>query len=145
MRKIDWEAPLSEEDVAWIRQAGIRTEDQIAAHQAQFGEDVPELEEVEDGVTNSALDPAARVGIPAATGDGPVELVLTEESDEDDDYDQWKLPELRSEVADRNELAADREGVTPVTVEGTGKEGAVTKPDLIKGLRLWDQENPGVI
>lgn len=154
MRKIDWENPLSDEDVAWLRQAGFMSEERIAAHQAQFDKEVPEPEVPEDNLTKSAMDPAARVADPVpGMGDGAPVLVDPREQDnpgpegtedEDlvpDDYDQWKVSELENEVTARNEMP----DTTMVTVEGTGKNNSVTKPDLIKGLRLWDQENPDAI
>lgn len=155
MRKIDWESSLSDEDIAWLRQAGY-TEEFISRHQEQFGGDVPEIEQDEDTVTQSALDPQARMrGEPVPVDSAPVNLspepgsrqagdALIEES-ETDDYDQWKVNELNDEVQARNDIAAEREGVTEVTVEGTGKDGAVRKPDLVKALRVWDQQNPGVL
>lgn len=151
MRKIDWEKPLSDEDVAWLRQAGFMSEERIAAHQAQFDAGVPEPETPDDEVTRSALDAQARMAdrVPG-TGDGapvlvdPREDAGTDTDDEDmvqDDYDQWKVAELENEVTARNEMP----DTTTVTVEGTGKNNSVTKADLIKGLRLWDQENPDAI
>jgi len=52
--------------------------------------------------------------------------------DEDDDYDEWTLAELEEEVAKRDP--------SPEVV-ATGKGGKALKADLIKALRLWDQEN----
>jgi hypothetical protein len=144
MRKIDWEAPLSDEDIAWIRQAGIRTDAQIEAHQAQFGEDVPDLSSPDDSSTQSALDPQGKArGVPVDQGDIPVDEGDTpgrHQADEiADDYDSWKVAELREEVTNRNRLSEEREDVTSVNPEGN------TKPELIKALRIWDDENPGVI
>lgn len=154
MRKIDWEGPLSDEDVTWLRQAGFVSEAQIVKHQAQFDAEVPDVELNPDGVTRSALDPAARVADPVeGMGAGsPVLVVPTEEGaddvpteDDGDDYDQWKVNELEAEVKARDEIADKREDVSFVKIDGTGKNQAVTKGDLIKGLRLWDQENPGAL
>lgn len=146
MRQINWDKPLSEEDVVWLRQSGQPdVEDRIQRHQEKFDADVPEAEvPAEDSVTNSALDPQARIGEPAATGDGARLVDPTEgdaPSDEDDDYDQWSKADLEAEVAARNTLPDTSE----VVIEGTGSNGNITKPDLIKGLRLWDQENPGAL
>ncbi len=149
MRKIDWEKPLSDEDMAFLSQAGIPgTEDRVRMHQAKFKADVYQPETPDDTLTRSALDAQARVadqvpGVegailvdPTDAGDAPVE-----DEPEADDYDQWKVAELEREVAARNELPESGE----VTVIGTGRDGNVTKPDLIKGLRLWDQENPDAL
>lgn len=95
MRQINWDEPLSDDDVAWLRGSGIlNVEDAIRRNQAQF---------VDDGADEDA-----------------------------DDYDQWKVSELQAE--------ADSRDPRPV-VTGTGKNGAVTKADLIAALRVWDQEN----
>ena len=145
MRKIDWEKPLSDEDIAWLRQAGFMSEERIAAHQAQFDKEVPEPETPEDDLTRSALDPQARVADQVESDGGPVRVVPEEQDpqadDEGDDYESWKVSELEAEVKARNELP----DTTEVTVEGTGKDGNVTKADLVKGLRLWDNENPGAL
>lgn len=153
MRKIDWEKALSDEDIAWLRQAGFMSEEKIAAHQEQFGGDVPEVETGGDPLTKDALDPETRMAERVeGTGTGSPELVDptatdSEDSDtpEEDDYDSWKVNELEAEVAARNDLAEKRDEVSPVVVEGTGKDGAVRKADLVKGLRLWDQENPDAL
>lgn len=147
MRKIDWEKPLSDEDIAWLRQAGFMSEERIAAHQAQFDKEVPEPETPEDDLTRSALDPQARVAEQVPSDGAPVRVVpeqqdpATGDGDEGDDYDQWKVSELEAEVTARNAMP----DTTEVTVEGTGANGKVTKSDLVKGLRLWDNENPGVL
>lgn len=148
MRNIDWTQALSDEDVAWLRQAGFMSEYQISQHQAQFEADVPEDEVSEDGLTKSAMDPDARIAnrVPG-TGDGSPQLIVPTEVEDDeeepeaDDYDRWKLSELETEVENRNKL----EDTSDVTVEGTGKDGKVLKADLIKGLRLWDAENPDAL
>jgi hypothetical protein len=156
MRKIDFEKPFSEEDVAWIRQAGFMTEEMIERHQAQFDAKVPEVEESEDTVTQSALDPQARMrGEFVGSDSAPVNTspepgvqagdAIVGEPENDDDYDAWKVRELEAEVEARNKIADDREDVTVVEVVGTGTSGAVRKPDLIKALRIWDDENPGVL
>jgi hypothetical protein len=151
MRKIDWEKPLSPEDIAFLRQAGIPgMMERVEVHQAQFDAEVPEVKVPEDTLTQSALDPQGRVAnqVPEFDQLGAPQLVdPTKPSaepdvvDEGDDYDQWKVPELEAEVKARNEL----EGTSEVTVTGTGTNGNITKPDLVKGLRLWDQENPDAL
>lgn len=155
MRKLDFSKPFSEADIAWLRQAGsVLTEEQIALHQEGFGEDVPELEDVEDQVTRSALDPTAR-RVDRVESDGAAQLIDPtkadpqgddESSEEPDDYDTWNKTELENEVTARNVIAGGSDGkVTSVEVVGTGANGSVKKEDLIKGLRLWDQENPGAL
>jgi hypothetical protein len=146
MRKIDWEAPLSEDDLAWLRQAGFMSEEQIAIHQSQFGEEVAEPEVPADEVTKSALDPTARMGEPVPPGNGAAVLVDPTKADpqdieDDDDYDTWKVSDLEDEVAARDGLPDSGD----VEIVGTGQNGKVLKADLIKGLRLWDTENPGAL
>jgi hypothetical protein len=149
MRKMDWEKPLSDEDIAFLRQSGIPdTEGIIARHQAKFDVTVPEEEVPEDTGTKSALDPSATaLGDPIeGIGQGSPQLIdptkpvdeMADDEDEGDDYDQWNKVDLENEVEARNAL----ENSGPVEVIGTGKDGNVLKPDLVKGLRLWDQENP---
>lgn len=147
MRKIDWDKALSEEDIAFLRQMGVQgTEERIAQHQAKFDASVPDEDIPNDELTQSAGDPAARVGQPVETPGGP-QLVdprtqgAADIIDEPDDYDSWKVSELEAEVTARN----DMENTTNVEVVGTGASGKVLKDDLIKGLRLWDQENPGAL
>ena len=53
MRQIDWDAPLSEDDKAWLRQAGIvGTADRIAENEARYGV----AEEAEDDVLTDDYD-----------------------------------------------------------------------------------------
>jgi hypothetical protein len=140
MRKINWDDKLTDEDIVWLRNAGHMSEEQIATHQAQFDADVPDLEAPEDEATRSALSAAPAV-TSSKTGDGPLLVDPRAEDPQDgepDDYDQWSVAELKAEVDARNGLA----DTSDVEVEGTGKSGAITKSDLIKGLRLWDAENP---
>lgn len=150
MRKIDWNAVLSDEDVAWVRQAGFLSEERIAHHQAQFDAEVPPVEAEEDTVVRSALDPDARVFDRVNVESGPIDNSLpivtdpVPEDDEDEeelDYDKWKISELEDEIAARNEMA----DTTSVSVTGTGKDGKIVKADLVKGLRLWDDENPDAL
>jgi hypothetical protein len=141
MRKINWDEKLSGEDIEWLRSAGHVSEEQIAAHQAQFDAEVPDAEVPEDETTLSALDPTSSAATPANTGDGvkKVDPTLADPQDAiEDDYEQWTVKELNDEVEARNAIPDTGE----VTVEGTGSNGKVTKADLIKGLRLWDAENP---
>jgi hypothetical protein len=135
MRKIDWEKPLSEEDVRFLVQAGIPgMEDRIRSNQARFGAEEYAPEVPEDTLTKSALDPTARTGEPIV----PVDAGAPEDEPVEDDYDTWSKADLETEVTARNDLA----DTSDVEVTGTGKDGAVLKADLVKGLRLWDQENP---
>lgn len=146
MRKINWDEKLSDADIAWLRQAGFMSEERIANHQAQFDADVPDDEVPNDALTRDALNPGARVATPVeGTGAGSPALVdPTEEvpaDDEGDDYESWKVSDLDDEIKARNQI----EGATPVEVVGTGSGGNVTKPDLVKAMRLWDDQNPGVL
>lgn len=151
MRNINWDAPLSDEDVAWVRQAGVLDEERIARHQEQFEAKVPEVKETPDTNTRSALDPTARIADPIHPDSGPIDNSLPiggDESDEDEsddleeeqveDYTKWSVPDLEEEVDARNAMPNTSE----VPVTGTGKDGKVVKADLVKGLRLWDDENP---
>lgn len=142
MRKIDWDAPLTEEDIAWLRQTGIPgIEDRIEKHQAQYDAEVPNAEIEQDTVTQSALDPEASASTPALTGDGPMKVDPRDadpQDEEGDDYDSWSVEELKSEIEARNAM----ENTSQVEVIGTGKNGAITNADRIKALRLWDTDNP---
>lgn len=151
MRKMNMEGPLSEEDIAWLRQAGsVMTEEQIARHQAQFEAKVPDAEVPGDEVTRSALDPSARTAEYVPGEGAPTQIDPTQADSSDDaeiedidgdDYETWKVAELETEVTNRNLM----DDTTRVEVIGTGKNGAVTKTDLVKGLRLWDVDNPGAL
>lgn len=149
MRKIDWDNELSEEDIAFLRQTGIvGIEDRISKHQEQFGGVVPEDQSGDDGVTRSALDPQAGADslVPPSEGQTvPTKVDPTKADppgdDEPDDYDTWSKDDLEAEVIARNAM----ENTTDVEVVATGKNGAVLKADMIKGLRLWDSENPGAL
>lgn len=143
MRKIDWEGPLTEEDIAWLRQTGIPAiEERIEKHQAQYDAKVPEVEVPSDLVTVSALDPEGGGSTSALTGDGPMKVDPTladpQDDEADDDYDSWSVEELKAEIEARNALP----GTSKVEVIGTGKNGAITNADRIKALRLWDADNP---
>jgi hypothetical protein len=158
MRQIDWDQELSEEDISWLRQSGmLDVEGRIERHQAKFGAEVPDGEVPEDTLTTSALDPLGRAkgepvpsdGAPVNTTPEPGTVHAGDAIDLDDegadDYDVWKVRELEAEVEARNKIADEREDVTTVEVVGTGTNGAIRKPDLIKGLRIWDDENPGIL
>lgn len=148
MRSINWDGPLSEEDVVWLHTTGQPgMEERIARHQAQFDAEVPEVEVPSDELSKSALDPTARSGELVESAGGPKLVDPTQadpvtDEDEEDDYDTWTKPDLEAEVSARNGLDNRK---TDVTVVGTGKDGAVLKADMVKGLRLWDQENVGVL
>jgi hypothetical protein len=147
MRKLNWDEPLSEEDFAFIRQSGIPgLMERAETHQAKFGAKVPEDDTPEDTLTQSALDPQGRTATPVPhtgpqlvdpTAPPAVEEVPAEDA-EGDDYDSWSKADLEDEVTARNALA----NTSQVEVHGTGKNGNVLAVDLVKGLRLWDQENP---
>lgn len=142
MRKINWEEKLSDTDIEWLRNAGHMSEEQIAAHQDQFDAKVPDAGTPDDPTTLSALDASSSASTPAETGDGPRRVDPTQADPQDqgplDDYDSWSKADLEAEVSNRNAI----EGTSDVEVVGTGSNGNVTKADLIKGLRLWDAENP---
>lgn len=144
MRKINWDEKLTDEDIAWLRASGVRSEEQIAAHQAQFDADVPEEDIPGDEATQSALDPNSRANTPAETGDGPQKVDPTQADPQDvepDDYDSWTTKELNDEIEARNGLA----DTSMVEVVGTGKNGAITNADRVKALRLWDTDNPDAL
>lgn len=147
MRKLNWEKPFSEEDFAWIAQSGIPgLAERAERHQERHNAKVPEIEVPEDTLTKSALDPQGRAAESVAhTGPQLVDptkpvddAAPVEEDDEGDDYDAWSKADLDAEVSARNALPETSE----VTVVGTGANGGIRKEDLVKGLRLWDQENP---
>lgn len=131
MRQINWDEPLSEEDKAWARQAGLpMVEDRIRANELQFeGESTP-VETAPDPTTKSALDPTAAGSQPvteAPPSGAPSRIQGVGAVVEDDDYDQWKVTELKEEAATRTpavEVASD-----------------ARKPDIITALRAWDREH----
>lgn len=150
MRKLNWEKPFSDDDFAWIAQSGIPgLAERAQRHQERMGAEVPEVEVPEDTLTQSALDPQGRTATPVDhTGPQLVDPTKPvddappiEEDDEGDDYDSWSKADLDSEVSARNSLPDTSE----VTVIGTGANGGIRKEDLVKGLRLWDQENPNAL
>lgn len=148
MRKIDWEGLVSEEDADWYRTTGAPgAEDRIRQNRETYGQDYTPPEVPENPAIQSADDPNARAkGTPVDSPGGPQLIDPREqgkvEEVEEDDYDTWSKTDLEKEVDARTKLAEQREDVTPVTVVGTGSGGNITKADLIKGLRVWDQENP---
>lgn len=150
MRKIDWKRPLSDEDIVWLRQSGMPdTEGIIERHQSQFAADVPPVEVPDDEVSRSALDAQARLAdrVEAIGNGAPVEVDPTQTGDEaienieGDDYETWTKDDLEAEVTARNGLPETGD----VEVVGTGKDGNVLKADIVKGLRLWDQEYPNAL
>lgn len=95
MRKIDWDAPLSEDDKAWLRQRDKHAE--IEENERRFG--------------------------------APAEFKEQTDTDEvADDYDKWKVEELKTEAGTR---------LPEVDITGLTK-----KADLIAALRTWDAANP---
>lgn len=105
MRRIDWETPLSEDDELWLRSTGILgIGDRIARNRERFSGGVVE------GTDNGAGQ---------SPPPGPVE--------EDDDYDDWSLTELREEAVKRG-------------IEGQTK---AKKAEVISALRAYDAEHTG--
>lgn len=113
MRKIDWDQPLSADDIAWLRQAGIQgIEDRIADNAAQFtGED-----DDEDETTLLVLDPKT----PETGADEDAD-------DEGDDYDEWTAADLRDECQKRDITTASK----------------AKRAELIAALRAYDVEHTG--
>src|SRR5262245_24463164 len=131
MRKIDWSGPLTREDLAFLSQAGIPGMDErVRAHQAQF-------EDAESFPAPPSDTVTQHIG-----GVVVADPVVEETSDQpDDDYDDLTKGDLETEISARNAI----EGSPDVEVIGTGANGNVTKADMIKGLRVWDQTNPGAL
>jgi hypothetical protein len=144
MRKLEWggDKPFSEEDMRFIVQAGVPGWiERAEAHQARFNKEMPDLTVGGDTLTKYADDPTARVAELVESQGAPVLVDPTAKPPEDsegDDYDEWKVADLETEVRARNEMPDTSE----VVIEGTGRDGKVLKADLVKGLRLWDQDNP---
>lgn len=156
MRKIDHTKAYTPEDIEFLRMAGAPyMEDWIAQNAKTHKYDVPDGKTTDNG-TPLEVKPVVgedAAGEPVVTLDpntgaprlvDPTGGVVPEDQADEYDYgyDQWKVAELDSEVQARNKLE-DRK--TDVVVVGTGKDGNVTKADLIKALRLWDAENVGVL
>jgi hypothetical protein len=145
MRQIDWDAELSADDKAWVRQAGLlRAEERIAENEARFGagrsiDDV----KVPPDPSRSAMDPTATASdgpVPTAnaTPENPADEGADDEDakDDGDDYDRWTVEELNDEMNDRN---TDPERTKDaIAVTGTGRNGKVLKADVIAALRADD-------
>lgn len=138
MRKIDWDKALSEEDKAWARQAGLpMVEERIAANEDQFGQERSVDAAASDPNTKSVLDPSQTAFMPpdqAPPNGAPAEavqssLVDTDGVDYDDDYDDWKVAELKDEIAERN--GQEDAGINVAS--------DARKPDLIAALREDDK------
>jgi len=53
MRQIDWDKPLSDDDIDWLRQAGIqRIEERIEENRQRFAPDEDELDDEADDETD---------------------------------------------------------------------------------------------
>jgi hypothetical protein len=154
MRKLDHDKAYSEDDIWFIRQAGWpNSEELIARNAEQFGIEVPEVEGHDPAIPVVGSEAAAGTFIPPDPATSAVRLIDPmdpdgtksegeEVADDDgDDYDTWTKPDLEGEVSARNDLA----DTSDVVVVGTGRDGNVVKADLIKGLRLWDIDNPEAI
>lgn len=139
MRQINWDEPLSEEDKAWARQASLpMVEDRIKENEERFGSATSAEElDVPPDPTRSALDPEAGTGMkpseappagaPAAQQGVGAPADEDVEEDYDDDYNTWKVSELKREADKRDpvvEYASD-----------------ARKPDVIAALRAWDREH----
>jgi len=105
MRTIDWDKPLSEEDIAWASQRDMH--DKIQANRDRFSKKA------------GAVDADDDSKIVDAAPDGDDEPA--------DDYDSWKVAELREEAGKRDPV---------VDVEGLKKD------EIIAALRDWDAANP---
>lgn len=156
MRKMDHTKAYSPEDIAFLRQMGVPyAEDWIRQNAETHGYDPDQPNTPDDTLTKPVIGPEGAVGngapvIDPATGaprlvdpTNPEATIGSAESESnmDDDYDRWKMPELQADVAARNEMP----DTTQVEVIGTGQNGTVLKADLIAGLRKWDRENPDAL
>jgi hypothetical protein len=154
MRKIDHTKRYSAEDIAFLRQMGVPyANDWIARNAEEHGYDPNQSEVPEDTVSRTVIGAEGGVGngapvIDPATGaprlvdpTNPEDVIGGKSEDVDDDYDKWTVAELEADVKARNEMP----DTTEVQIVGTGKDGKVIKTDLIKGLRLWDADNPGAL
>jgi len=108
MRTIDWDKPLSEEDIAWASQRDMH--DKIQANRDRFSKKAGAVDADDDSKIVDA------VGTEAGEDDEPA-----------DDYDSWKVAELREEAGKRDPV---------VDVEGLKKD------EIIAALRDWDAANP---
>lgn len=74
MRQIDWDAPLSEDDKLWLRNAGtVGVADRIAENEAQYGlaeddDDTPEDDYDERTVAELKAEAASREPVVAVSG-----------------------------------------------------------------------------
>lgn len=103
MRNIDWEKPLSDDDRLWLEQRLTpELKDKIAENDARF---------VVDSESSDS------------TGTKAPEFA--------DDYDKWKIDELKDE-ADGREPKVDITGLSK-------------KADIIAALRTWDAEHPDAV
>ena len=139
MRQIDWDSKLSSDDVAWIRQAGIRfgpngqpIEDAIRDN---LGRQYAPTEDEGNDPSRSVQDPAAGAGVPFAnlTEDEQRQRLAANSTvtdvEDDDDYDEWKKDELVGEITERNK---DRDQDNQLSAIGT-------KAELIARLRADDE------
>lgn len=109
MRDIDWDKPLSDDDKLWLSQRMTpELQDKITANETRFGN--------EDGENSSFGNEGVEGG---AAGENEAKF--------DDDYESWKLAELKAEAEGRDDL--------DVT-------GLKNRPDYIAALRTWDAANP---
>lgn len=130
-----YERAMTDDEKAWLRTWGQH--DLIRANEEEFsGGAKEEVPSGDDPTTKSVLNPNADQRVVTEVLPDPEEPEAEEELD---DYDEWTKAELEAEVAKRN---ADPENADhQVEVTGTGRNGSVLKEDLIKGLRVWDQES----
>lgn len=107
MRTIDWDKPLSDADIAWASQRDMQ--DKIQANRDRFSKKAGAVDSNDDSTIIDAND-----GVEVAP--------------EADDYDAWKVAELREEASRRY----------PV-IEGAA---SMRKDEVIAALREWDAANP---
>ena len=122
MREINWDAPLSEDDKAWLRQRDRHAE--IEANEDRFssGRDFKANDEDQAKIDEQK----AKIDGSSSSGDATAPSELPP-----DDYDSWKVAELREEAGNRD----PKIDLTGVTV----------KADIIAALRTWDAANPELI
>lgn len=114
MREIDWDKPLSDEEKGWLRQRDRHAE--VEANERRFAKKAKaaattEVKEPDDDET-----------------EGTEEVPVIGEETFDDDYDSWKVAELKAEA----------EGRDPEIDTSTLK----VKADYVAALRTWDKANP---
>ena len=150
MRDIDWDKKLSDDDRQWALSTGsLEMQNRVLANDHQFGDDSKEdtLDDLPD-----VLDPEDEpVQVPQAVSypqaGGPVARPFTDlsadeqkerlsagdplagsdtgDDDFEDNYEEWKVAELKEE-------AGKREPAVPY-------EQNARKPQLIQALREWDK------